>query len=47
LDVVSPSITLQVPVTVAAGAVSELEITLPACTTKAIFLPVILKPAGD
>jgi hypothetical protein len=47
LDVVSPSITLQVPVTITAGAVSELEISLPVCTTEAVYLPVVLKLAGE
>ncbi|UCC87914.1 MAG: family 10 glycosylhydrolase, partial [Anaerolineales bacterium] len=47
LDVVSPSITLQVPVTIVTGAVSELEISLPTCTTEAVYLPVVLKLAGD
>ena len=47
LDVISPSITLEVPVTIAVGAVSELEVSLPPCTTEVVYLPTVLKLAGD
>ena len=46
VQVVSPTLTLQVPVTIAAGAVAEPEIPLPICTTERISLPLILKRAG-
>jgi uncharacterized lipoprotein YddW (UPF0748 family) len=46
VNVVSPTTTLQVPVTVAAGAVTEQEILLPVCTTETVFLPLVLKRAG-
>jgi uncharacterized lipoprotein YddW (UPF0748 family) len=46
VNVVSPTTTLQVPVTIAAGAVSEQEISLPACTTERVVLPLILRQAG-
>ncbi|MEJ2736240.1 MAG: family 10 glycosylhydrolase, partial [Anaerolineae bacterium] len=46
VQVVSPTLTLQVPVTVAAGAVAEADVALPICTTDRLVLPLILKRAG-
>jgi uncharacterized lipoprotein YddW (UPF0748 family) len=46
VQVVSPTLTLQVPVAIAAGAVTEQEIPLPVCTTETVYLPVILRQTG-
>jgi hypothetical protein len=43
VDVVSPTITIRVPVKVAAGAITEQEIPLPGCTSEKVFLPLIQK----
>jgi hypothetical protein len=47
LDVVSPTITLNVPVTIAAGFVAEQEISLPMCTTEAVYIPLVFKHTGQ
>jgi hypothetical protein len=46
VSITSPNLTLEAPVTIAAGAVTEQEIFLPACTTEAIYIPLVLKQAG-
>jgi hypothetical protein len=46
VEVVSPTITLQVPVAVNAGAVTWQEIRLPACTSETVYLPVVLRQSG-
>jgi hypothetical protein len=46
VQVVSPTLTLQMPVTVVAGAVAEADVALPICTTDRLVLPLILKRAG-
>jgi uncharacterized lipoprotein YddW (UPF0748 family) len=46
VSITSPTLTLEVPVTIAAGAVTEQEVSLPACTTEAIYVPVVMKQAS-
>jgi uncharacterized lipoprotein YddW (UPF0748 family) len=43
VEVLTPGITVEVPVAVAAGAVSEQEIRLPFCTSTKLYLPLALK----
>jgi uncharacterized lipoprotein YddW (UPF0748 family) len=46
LDIVSPTITLRIPVNITAGSVTEQEILLPVCTTEAVYVPLVFKRAG-
>ena len=46
VDVLTPSMTLQVLVPVTAGAVTQQEIRLPYCSSERMHLPLILKSAG-
>ena len=47
VDVVSPSTTIVLPVTVLAGAVTEQEVILPSCRSAGyIYLPLVLRNAG-
>ena len=46
VDLVTPSITIETPVAVAAGVVIEQEIRLPFCTSTKLYLPVALRGAG-
>jgi uncharacterized lipoprotein YddW (UPF0748 family) len=43
---ISPATTLQVPVLIVSGAVTQEEILLPACPTHTIYLPLISRPSG-
>ena len=46
VDVLNPNITVQVPVDIAAGDVTEQQIYLPGCASHKTYLPLILKQAG-
>jgi len=46
VSVNNPSTTIQVPVDIVAGAVTQRSILLPGCATDRIYLPLILKQAG-
>jgi uncharacterized lipoprotein YddW (UPF0748 family) len=46
VDVLTPSTTISLPVTVAAGAVTAQEVTLPACQSWGVYLPLVLKQAS-
>jgi uncharacterized lipoprotein YddW (UPF0748 family) len=46
VEVLNPSMTIQVPVDIAAGAVTERPIFLPGCATDRTYLPLILKRAA-
>jgi hypothetical protein len=46
VDVLNPTMTIQVPVDIAAGAVTERPIYLPGCATHNTYLPLVLKQVG-
>jgi uncharacterized lipoprotein YddW (UPF0748 family) len=46
VDVLNPDITVEVPVDITAGAVTERTILLPSCASHKAYLPLILKQAG-
>ena len=46
VEVLTPTLTIQVPVAVAAGAVTEQEIRLPFCESTKVYVPLIVKSAG-
>jgi uncharacterized lipoprotein YddW (UPF0748 family) len=46
VDVLNPNITVQVPVDIAAGTVTERLIYLPGCASHRTYLPLIMKQAG-
>jgi uncharacterized lipoprotein YddW (UPF0748 family) len=43
VDVAIPAVTLQIPVSITAGAVTEQDVRLPFCTSHKVYLPQVLK----
>jgi uncharacterized lipoprotein YddW (UPF0748 family) len=47
VDVLTPSTTIELPVTVVAGGVTEVEISLPRCPASVAYLPLVTRQVGE